>query len=1167
MSSPQRKLDNIQETLKQAQELTEQGKMAEAIDEYRSLLEVDDHNIAALHQLAHLYESQKNFAGAIEHYRRAIELDPHPPFWVYRHFGFVLSQDKKLTEAVAAYQKAITLNPEDVSTYGLLGQAQGLKGDVEGAISSYQKQIELSSDLPVWVYLNLGEGLSQQERWEEAIEVYRKALALEPENAGIQHLLAAVTARKEASAIDPVAVAKRLQEEGKLEEALFEYRSVLEKDGSNLVALHQVAQICEGLGKWEEVVAGYRRAIEVDAESPWVYRHLGFALSQQERLEEAIEAYQRAIKLNPEDVETYSLLGKSLQRQGQLEKAIINYQKAIELNPKKNTTGVYVSLAQALSSRGEFSNAIEAYSIASQLEPANPDIYQLLAEAYARQGDLQNALASCDKAVEIRASSWHLYHYLGDILLNLKNWEEAIVCYQKSLEINPYFEWSYYNLGVCLDQQGKWQESVFAYRKALEYNPNLPSINEKIEKAFEKISSQLLPSKLELSKSLLETLNSTALENFLLSGSNLYFPEVEKPEVSIILILYNRAELTLSCLESILKNSFRSLEIIIVDNNSTDQTKSLLQQIRGATIILNEENLHFLLACNQASKVAKGKYLLFLNNDAQVLGNSIEIAVETLKSSPDIGSVGGKIILPDGTLQEAGSLIWQNGSCLGYGRGDAPTEPQYMFKRYVDYCSGAFLLTPRSLFVEMGGFDEDYKPAYYEETDYCVRLLRAGKKNVYEPRVAILHYEFASSNSSASSGKAIELQKRNQILFFEKHKTWFASQYEPAVRNIIFARSARHNQKRILFIEDKVPHTFLGSGYTRGNSILSKLVEMGFFVTIYPTDLLIKEDWRTVYSDIPREVEVMNGYTLPLLEKFLQERRGYYDIVFVSRPHNMEHLENVLKRENYLEHAKIIYDAEALYCLREIERRRLYGEKIVPEEIQTEIDKELKLARRSDCIVSVSENERRQFLEFGYQNVRVIGHSVEVCPTPNTFQERQNFLFVGAIYDLNSPNADSIMWLGGEIFSLIQSKMSEKVELTIAGTNMVEELKANVERLGNHSIQMVGRVDDLTDLYNRSRVFVVPTRFAAGIPHKAHEAAANGIPMVVTSLIANQLGWVNESDLLVADTAEEFARQCIRLYQDAQLWNKLRINALKKVKLDCSPDRFMATLREIFTDL
>ena len=103
---------------------------------------------------------------------------------------------------------------------------------------------------------------------------------------------------------------------------------------------------------------------------------------------------------------------------------------------------------------------------------------------------------------------------------------------------------------------------------------------------------------------------------------------------------------------------------------------------------------------------------------------------------------------------------------------------------------------------------------------------------------------------------------------------------------------------------------------------------MGYAVTFYAGDPFYQEEWVTTYGDISREIEIIIGYGLPQLNKFLRERKGYYDIVFVSRPHNIEQLNSILLKENLLEGAKIIYDSEALYCLREFERRKLEGEKI-----------------------------------------------------------------------------------------------------------------------------------------------------------------------------------------------------------------------------------------------
>jgi glycosyltransferase involved in cell wall biosynthesis/tetratricopeptide (TPR) repeat protein/GT2 family glycosyltransferase len=351
MSSNQSQIQSIPEKFSQAQKLQSEGKVSEAIAEYRAVLELDKKYLAAWHQLAQLLEAQKKWDEAAEHYRKAIELDPQPPFWVRRHFGFSLYQQGLFDEAIVAYQKAIAVQPEEATIHSLLGQAFGRNGDVEGAIESYQRAIELSGNLPVWVYLNLGDGLRQIDRLDEAISAYEKALALEPENAGIQRLLEVATKRKEANEGDRCYRAKQLQREGQLEEALAEYRAVLAEDGSNLVALHQVAQICETQGKWDEAVEGYRRAIDLDADSPfWVYRHLGFALSQLGNLDEAVAAYEKAVELNPEDGATQSLLGYARKKKGDLEGAIFSYHRAIELDPE-SPVWVYSSLDELLSQR------------------------------------------------------------------------------------------------------------------------------------------------------------------------------------------------------------------------------------------------------------------------------------------------------------------------------------------------------------------------------------------------------------------------------------------------------------------------------------------------------------------------------------------------------------------------------------------------------------------------------------------------------------------------------------------------------------------------------------------------------------------------------------------------------------------------------------------------
>ena len=873
-------------------------------------------------------------------------------------------------------------------------------------------------------------------------------------------------------------------------------------------------------GELESAISCYQKAIELNSNSASTYYNWGDILLQLENWSEATELYQKSLAINPNFDWCHYHLGEALVNLDRWEEAIFAYQKALDLN--SNLPKIHKKLADSFYQR------------------ANLDRESLLADYRNQIAEDPYNISLYHQAIEIESQNADLYLGLGNSLVFHNKLDEATVAYQMALQIKPNFKAARIQLARLLQ----------------------PDDGEPVIIPSSVNSENQLPPKTSLQqiKKVLDNLNQITLNNFLLSDGVIEFTPVSDPLVTIILVLYNRAELTLSCLHSILHNSFKSLEVIIVDNNSSDRTKELLNKVQGVKFIFNDTNRHFLLAANQASKVAQGEYLLFLNNDAQILGDSINQAVKTINEQPDMGAVGGKIILPDGTLQEAGSIIWQDGSCLGYGRGDNPELPQYMFKREVDYCSGAFLLTPRHLFKELGYFDDIYQPAYYEETDYCVKLHKAGKKIIYDPQVAILHYEFASSDNNE---EAIDLQQKNQKTFIDQHRIWLHSQYTPDLDNILNASVRKGEEPRILFIDDRIPHPYLGSGYTRSSKMLQIIHNLECLITFFPTDLSYQENWQDTYQDIPRTIEIAKDWGLQKLEDFLRSRPNFYDLVFVSRPHNMKHLNYILAKENILNDTKIIYDAEALYCMREFALHRLRGKPLSKEEQQVKIKEELQIAANSDLIISVSAAEQQKFLDHGYSAVEILGHSLKTVPTPNSFAKRQSILFVGAIYEIESPNADSILWFSRKIFPLIQEELGAEINFLVVGNNTVTELNKKIAKLNNPGIKMLGRVDNLLQIYNRSRLFIAPTRFAAGIPHKIHEAAAYGLPVVTTPAIADQLQWQNEQELLTAKKPEEFAKQCIRLYREEELWYKLRDNALKQVETQCSPEYFQTKLQKI----
>ena len=634
--------------------------------------------------------------------------------------------------------------------------------------------------------------------------------------------------------------------------------------------------------------------------------------------------------------------------------------------------------------------------------------------------------------------------------------------------------------------------------------------------------------------------------------SNLEFPKFKETGISIIIVTYNKAWHTYKCLESLKANADVPYEIIIVDNASHDETGELLRRLRGAKIMWNTANYGFVKACNQGSKMVSGRYILFLNNDTEVLPNSLSKMVATIENDDKCGAVGARLILPDGKLQEAGDIIWRDGTALGYGRHDDPFKPEYSYLREVDYCSGACLLVRADLFIEMGGFDERYAPAYYEEADFCLSLRRRGNKVLYQPAVNVIHYEFGSS----SFDNGIELMQENQIKFVNKWKDVLKEHYPNRPENILFARD-KSSSCRILAIDDRIPALFLGAGYPRAYNMLLFLADLGYKVTFFP--MLYQQILKptTEYlENLGIEIFYHDGTSRLDIGEFLNKRQDYYDIILISRPHNAKEAIEILKEK--CPKAAIIYDAEALFSAREIMKRKLEGINISEKEQQKMINEEISLLKHADVIVTVSEEEKETIVRNGANNnVMVWGHSTEIKSTKNTFSERQGILFVGGFIDPGSPNADSILYFAEKIYPIVRNRLG--VKLFVVGSIHPDIRK----ELNSPSIIVTGHVDDLMEYYEKSRVFIVPTRYAAGIPLKLQEAMSYGLPSVITPLIGKQIRLTHRKEVLIGGSAEEFAENVILLYEDEMLWNQLRDEGFRHIKKECNPQKLRKDLSEI----
>ena len=233
-------------------------------------------------------------------------------------------------------------------------------------------------------------------------------------------------------------------------------------------------------------------------------------------------------------------------------------------------------------------------------------------------------------------------------------------------------------------------------------------------------------------------------------------PRSLKPVVSVIVPSYGKPEYTLRCLASIAAHPpTAAIEVIVVDDATPDDSTVCLAAVPGIRLIINPSNLGYLRSCNAAARIAQGEFLLLLNNDTQVLPDWLDPLLLPFRSRGDVGAVGSKLLYPDGRLQEAGCIVWDDGSGWNFGRLDSPERPAYNYLREVDYCSAASLLVPRALFNAMGGFDERYAPAYCEDSDLAFRLRERGYKVLYQPRSRIVHHEGISYGRSLTRQREI----------------------------------------------------------------------------------------------------------------------------------------------------------------------------------------------------------------------------------------------------------------------------------------------------------------------------------------------------------------------------------------------------------------------------
>jgi GT2 family glycosyltransferase len=619
-------------------------------------------------------------------------------------------------------------------------------------------------------------------------------------------------------------------------------------------------------------------------------------------------------------------------------------------------------------------------------------------------------------------------------------------------------------------------------------------------------------------------------------------PEPE-PMVSIIVVAWREAPFLLPCLDSV-RESVTGVpyEVLLVLNEPRPALKDRVErEIRGVSVLEFRSNLGFGGAVNVAAERARAGYLLLLNDDSVVERGWLESLVETAERRPGAGMVGSTYLHPDRSLQEAGSVLWDDGSTSAFAdeTGDGETvrgetgRGGWCFERKVDYCSGGSLLIRRGVWEALAGFDDRYYPAYFEDIDLALRAGDLGWETWYQPLSILRHVR------SGSSGRLHRfLYERSRAQFLDRWGLRL-DHLQPRGSFEAAAWRAMGHPIRVLVLDDHLPDPSIGAGYGRMRDTLEALAaDPGIHVAIHPT-IGARMD--------PNHLVRLGIRVIDDLDAHLDTPGVDYEVVVVSRPNNFTRFCDLIKKR--LPRARMLYDAEALFYRRIEARLELIGDDPEQAELREELGAEGAEAKRTeqqifsvvDAVVCISEEEANLVRA----QADVLVHVVDAwlaSPTPTAarFEDRAHIgLVAGWAAGPGSPNTEGLLWFAHEVLPRVRAALPG-CRLRVTGGKP----PVDITWLEGRSVELVGHVPDIERFYEQIRVAISPTLYGAGVKLKTVEAIQYGVPVVATTEAVGGFDQATREAVWATDDPAQFAEAIVALYRDPDVWAGFRSKEL-----------------------
>ncbi|HUB88329.1 MAG TPA: glycosyltransferase [Dyella sp.] len=631
----------------------------------------------------------------------------------------------------------------------------------------------------------------------------------------------------------------------------------------------------------------------------------------------------------------------------------------------------------------------------------------------------------------------------------------------------------------------------------------------------------------------------------------LVFPASPLPLVSIVIPVYGKLDYTVTCLRSLSQHTNNiAIEVIVVDDASPDQSATALQAIEGLRLIENPKNLGFVGSCNAGANAARGEYLVFLNNDTQVTPGWLDALLSCFAEESDCGLAGSRLVYPDGRLQEAGGWIFSDGTAWNVGRFDSRTAATYGYRRRTDYLSGATIMIRRELFLKLGGFDERYAPAYYEDTDLAFAVRDTGLSVFYEPTSVVVHCEGISAGTDLSAGMK-QYQVTNRTKFVEKWQRRLQEQPSPGTP--ITQLWQRYTRGHILVVDVTTPDPSRDSGSLRLFEILHILHHEGWRLSFVPDDGFADEASVAALGRLG--VQVLCRPEVTQLPKWLKQHGASLHAVMLCRHTVAGQYADIVRRA--APQARLILDTVDLHFLREQRAAELDGNPSLRRQAEASRRSELALIEQCDVSFVVSAEEQVLLQRLApHAQVELLSNIHHVHGRQHPYAGRQDLVFIGGYG--HPPNADAIHWIADELMPPLHAAFPD-MHIHILG-DIPDAARASLRRPG---MEIHGRIKDLSPWLHHCLASLAPLRFGAGVKGKINMAMSFGLPVIATDIAIEGMQLHHGTDVLVANQPADMVEAIRLLATDESLWIRLSDAGLENVRQHFSPAAARDTLRKV----